>query len=155
MIEDEREIVFGLEMTMITHQFTNDKGIQIMYSVNPQHRDPGNPNKSIWIVKPPVEIDCFLFTYNKGWVDECSAWGFLPDANAKLIELGIGTNNEILKLARFRKDPNAEEWHGYPCNYAAKIHDVPADTIMKDWVAQNYITKAKMFKIQHCLLCNL
>lgn len=53
------------------------EGQTITYNVNPQHREKDNPNKSIWIVKPDVEYACFKFTYEKEWVVENEAWGFL------------------------------------------------------------------------------
>lgn len=143
-------------MPDILFQFRLDYNNEIViYNVNPQHRVRGNPNKSIWVVTPEVEYSCFKFTYEKGWVDDNEAWGFLTQDNKKLLLLGIGQDDEELKLAKFRKDPNSAEWHGYPCNYMAKSQDVPSCKVMIEWVKKKFITKAKMNKIQHQLVCNL
>lgn len=127
----------------------------IIYNVNPQHRVRGNPNKSIWIVAPDVEFACFKYTFENQWVDGNDAWGFLRDENKKMVLLGSGQNNEELKLAKFKKYPTADEWHGYPCNYLTKSQDVPTDKVLRDWVEKRYISKAKMNKIQHQLVCVL
>lgn len=132
-----------------------DKGLTILYYVNPQHRISGNPNKSVWIVKPNEEFDCFHFTYKNRWVVVNDAWGFLLNKTNNFVQLGIGQNNEELKIAKFKKNPTKEEWHGYPCNYMTKTQDIPSDTILKMWVDQKYIKKSKMSKIQRQLLCNL
>ena len=131
------------------------EGQTITYNVNPQHREKDNPNKSIWIVKPDVEYACFKFTYEKEWVVENEAWGFLLNEKKDFVLIGLSQENEELKIAKFKKNPNAAEWHGYPCNYMAKKQDVPSDTVMKAWVDAQYMTKAKMSKIQHQFLCNL
>ena len=140
---------------MIPQYQLTDKGMTIQYYVNPQHRKKGNPNKSIWIVKPNEEFECFQFTYMNRWVVVNEAWGFLLDKTNKFVKLGTGQNNEELKIAKFKKDPTKKEWHGYPCNYMTKTQDIPFETILKTWVDEQYITKAKMSKIQHQLLCNL
>ena len=127
----------------------------ITYSASPKHRQVGNPHKSIWIVTPIEEFGCFKYTYDNQWVVNNEAWGFLLDANGKFIVLGHGLNQEELKIAKFKKDPNAVEWHGYPCNYMVNTYDVPSDTILKKWVNLHKISKAKMAKIQKTLSCNL
>lgn len=127
----------------------------VVYLSSPKHRQVGNPHKSIWIIIPGEEFGCFKYTYENEWVVENEAWGFLLDSNDKFVLLGMGLNNEELKIAKFKKDPNTTEWHGYPCNYMANTYDVPADSVLKKWVDLHRITKAKMSKIQQALSCNL
>ena len=137
-----------------TYQFEYDKK-EVHYLSSPKHRQIGNPHKSIWIVTPDEEFKCFKHTYENKWVVENEAWGFVLNANEKFTVLGQGLNNEELKIAKFKKDPNATEWHGYPCNYMANTYDVPSDIVLKKWVELHRITKAKMSKIQQTLSCNL
>ena len=82
-----------------------DAGVTITYNVNPQHREKNNPNKSIWIVKPDVEFDCFKFTYEKDWVVDDEAWGFLLNDQKKFVLIGLGQDDEELKIAKFKKNP--------------------------------------------------
>ena len=127
----------------------------VTYLVSPKHRERGNPHKSIWIITPVEEFDCFCFTLQNDLVENDEAWGFLLDANDTIRVIGVGLNDEELKIAKFKKDPSAVVWHGYPCNYMANVYDVPSDTVLKKWVALNRISKAKMSKIQHNLSCSL
>lgn len=139
-------------------QFTyqlNLKDEKVTYLVSPKHREKNNPHKSVWIISPDDEFGCFKFTYENVWVENNEAWGFLLNENNKLIVLGVGLDDEELKIAKFKKDPNAIEWHGYPCNFMANSYDVPSDNVMKKWVTAKIITKAKMSKIQHNLSCSL
>lgn len=133
----------------------NHKDESLTYLVSPKHREKNNPHKSVWIVSPDEEFDCFKYTYTNDWVENNEAWGFLIDGNNKLRVIGIGLNDEELKIAKFKNKNNSVEWHGYPCNYMANTYDVPSDAVMKKWVEQNRITKAKMSKIQRNLSCNL
>lgn len=132
-----------------------DDTTTIVYLISPAHRKTGNPHKSVWTVSFDNEFGCFCHSYTNGWVEADNAWGYSLDANSKFVLLGVGVNGEELKLARFRKDPTATQWHGYPCNYMANSYDVPPETILKKWVLTGAINKAKMSKIQHCLSCNL
>lgn len=137
-----------------TYQFEFN-GEAVTYLVSPKHREKNNPHKSIWILSPDGEFGCFKFTYENAWVENNEAWGFLLDENKKIVVLGVGLDDEELKIAKFKKAPNAIEWHGYPCNYMANSYDVPSDIVMKKWVTAKIITKAKMSKIQHNLSCSL
>lgn len=127
----------------------------VNYLVSPKHREIGNPHKSIWIIVPAEEFACFKYTYENDWKDGNEAWGFLLDQKERLIVLGKGLKDEELQLAKFKKDPKASEWHGYPCNYMANTYDVPPDAVLKKWVELHRISKAKMSKIQHNLSCSL
>lgn len=133
----------------------NETIVRFVYLVSPAHRKFGNPHKSIWAIKPKEEFACFCSSIQNGWIDEDDAWGYLLDANSKFVIIVVGVNGEDLKIARFKTEPNAKQWHGYPCNYMANSYDVPPETILKKWVSTGTITKAKMSKIQHCLSCNL
>ena len=133
----------------------NEAIVRFVYLISPAHRKFGNPHKSIWVIKPKEEFGCFCYSIQNGWIEEDDAWGYLLDANSKFVVIGEGVNGEDLKIARFKSDPNAEQWHGYPCNYMANSYDVPPETILKKWVSTGTINKAKMSKIQRCLSCNL
>lgn len=142
-------------LNMKNYYLKIDDNTTIVYLISPAHRKFGNPHKSIWIITPIKEFNCFCGTMQSGWVEVDDAWGHLLDANSKFVVVGIGVNGEELKIARFKNDPSAKQWHGYPCNYMANSYDVPPETILKRWVLTGVINKAKMSKIQHCLSCNL
>lgn len=137
-----------------SYQF-NHKGETVTYLVSPKHREKDNPHKSVWIISHDEEFGCFKYTYKNDWVVNNEAWGFLLDADDKLRVVGIGLNDEELKIAKFKKDPNSVEWHGYPCNFFVNTYDVPSEAVMKMWVAQKRISKAKMSKIQRNTPCSL
>lgn len=140
---------------MKEYLFKIDENTTVTYLISPTHRKAGNSHKSVWIISFDDEFGCFCFSYSNGWIESDDAWGYYLDKNSQLVILGIGVNKEELKLARFKKDPIAAQWHGYPCNYMANSYDVPPETILKKWVLKGAITKAKMSKIQRCLSCNL
>lgn len=141
---------------LATYEMKDNNGkVILFYLVSDKHRQWGNPNKSIWTVLPKEEYHCFQFTYQNNWIEVNDAWGYLPGGGKHLKILGRGINGEKLQLARFRRDPNATEWHGYPCNYISNTYDIPSTSIMKQWVEKKVITKAKMSKIQQGIACNL
>ena len=143
-------------MVLATYEKKDDEGNVILYYlVSDKHRQRGNPNKSVWIVSPNEEYGCFEFTYENNWIEDNDAWGYLSDGSNHLVVLGQGIDGEQLQIARFKKDPNAAEWHGYPCNYIANTNDVPPVKIIQKWVDKKAITKAKMSKIQRGIACNL
>lgn len=124
------------------------------YIISSQHRRSGNPHKSIWIIDFEAEIECFINTINNNWKDGPEAWG-LRIENANLKVIGISNNKEELKLAKFVDGTNTNVWHGYPADHMTKAQDRPTTEILRNWVIEGYITKAKMNKIRQGQLCYL
>ncbi|MBF4519119.1 hypothetical protein IRZ71_22425 [Flavobacterium sp. ANB] len=123
------------------------------YIISSQHRRTGNPNKSQWIIDFEDEIQCFINTINNNWKDGFEAWG-LKIENASLQVVGVNNNGQ-LKLAKFVDGTNTNVWHGYPADHMTKAQDRPTTSILKDWVDQGFISKAKMNKIRQGQLCYL
>lgn len=128
--------------------------IKSKYIISSQHRRTGNKNKSIWLINFNEEIDCFIQTINNNWKNGFEAWG-LKYENSNLKVLGLSTSKDELKLAKFVDGNNKNVWHGYPANHMANSQDRPTTEILKKWVNEGYITKAKMNKIRQGQLCYL
>ena len=126
------------------------------YLISSQHRIKGNPNKSIWTISHAEEVDCFIQAFNKNWKSEYEAWG-IKLSNKNLEVVGENQREKKLKLAKFvnKNKTDANYWHGYPADYMNKAQDRPTTNILKEWVADGYLTKAKMRKIRNGQSCNL
>lgn len=124
------------------------------YIISSQHRRTGNINKSVWLIDFNEEINCFIQTINKNWKDGVEAWG-LKYENSNLKVLGLSSMKDELKLAKFVDGNNKNVWHGYPANHMSNSQDRPTTEILKKWVDEGYITKAKMNKIRQGQLCYL
>ncbi len=124
------------------------------YIISSQHRRRGNPNKSIWTITFEEEVDCFIQALNGNWKIATEAWGIKVVDNILQV-VGLNNNNGNLKLAKFVDGTNTNVWHGYPADYMSKAQDRPATSILKDWVDNGYLTKAKMSKIRLGQSCNL
>ncbi len=140
--------------------FTTDTEIDLTtrttgnYIISSQHRRTGNPHKSIWTITFDEEVECFINAMNGNWKTEAVAWGIkvLDDV---LHVVGLNTNNQELKIAKFVDGNKTNVWHGYPADYMSKSQDRPETVILKTWVDNGYITKAKMSKIRLGQSCNL
>jgi hypothetical protein len=124
------------------------------YIISSQHRRVGNVNKCIWIVSFEEEVNCFTNTFTENWISKTKAWGLLIE-NDLLKVIGLNNNNQELKLAKFVDANNNNIWHGYPADYMNRVHDIPLENVLKNWVLKKYITKAKMNKIRRGISCNL
>lgn len=124
------------------------------YIISSQHRRRGNPNKSIWTITFDEEVACFIQALNGNWKTGTEAWGFKVIGDILQV-VGLNNNRQELKLAKFVDGTNTNVWHGYPADYLSKAQDRPATNILKDWVDNGYLTKAKMSKIRLGQPCNL
>ncbi len=127
---------------------------QANYIISSQHRRRGNPNKSVWTISYDEEVDCFIETMTREWQIGTVAWGI------KVVEdilqvVGVNNIRQELKLAKFVDGADTNVWHGYPADYMRKAQDRPATNILKLWVNDGFITKAKMSKIRLGQSCNL
>jgi len=124
------------------------------YFISSQHRRTGNKHKSIWTISLEEEVNCFIQTISNNWKVGFEAWGI--KLNQKTLHVvGLSNNNNELKLAKFVGGINTNLWHGYPADHMYKAQDRPTTEILKLWVAEGFITKAKMNKIRQGQLCNL
>ena len=124
------------------------------YIISSQHRRTGNPNKSIWTINFDEEVECFINAMNGNWKTEAIAWGIKTIGDV-LHVVGLNPDNEELKIAKFVDGSKTNVWHGYPADYMRKAQDRPETVILKTWVDNGYITKAKMSKIRLGQSCNL
>ncbi|MBP6038834.1 MAG: hypothetical protein KA523_01405 [Flavobacterium sp.] len=124
------------------------------YIISSQHRRRGNMNKSIWLIDFNEEVNCFIESITNNWKNGLEAWG-LRYVNTNLNVVGLSSMNDELKLAKFVDGNNTNVWHGYPANHMANSQDRPTTEILKNWVNDGYITKAKMNKIRQGQLCYL
>lgn len=123
------------------------------YIISSQHRN-GNPNKSIWTISYEEEVNCFIETITKNWKENSVAWG-VKVINDLIQVVGLNNAKVELKLAKFVDGSNKNVWHGYPADYMNKSQDRPTTDILKNWVVNGYLTKAKMSKIRLGQSCNL
>jgi len=124
------------------------------YIISSQHRRSGNPNKSIWIITFDEEVDCFIQALNGNWKTGTEAWGVKVIGDILQV-VGLNNDRQELKLAKFVDGTNNNVWHGYPADYMSNAQDRPATNILKVWVDNGYLTKAKMSKIRLGQSCNL
>lgn len=124
------------------------------YIISSQHRRIGNANKCVWKISFEEEVNCFSNSYLKNWKSNTKAWGLFIE-NEMLKVIGLNNSNQELKLAKFVDANGNNIWHGYPADYMNKVHDIPIENVLKNWVEQKYITKAKMNKIRRGISCNL
>jgi len=133
---------------------SNEQGEAVKYSPNPEHRND-NRRKSQWTITEGEEIECFRVAYDKGWRSGKNAWGLHHRQNA-VTYLGRGEDRSIdLFIAKFKNDVPHNTWHGYPADYQRKSQDIPDAEILRDWVANNFLTKPKMRKIMASQPCRL
>lgn len=141
--------------------YTTDKEIDLTarntgnYIISSQHRRTGNENKSIWSLTYNDEVECFIQAMNGNWKEETEAWGIKVINNTLQVVGHTNNYTHELKLAKFVDGSNTNVWHGYPADYLRKVHDIPKEKILKDWVEKGFLTKAKMCKIRLGQACNL
>lgn len=131
-----------------------DKELTTTYIISSQHRAIGNPNKTVWTIDFDDEVECFKYSKTSDWIDDKYGWG-IKVVNSNLQHVGHNFENETLKLAKFVDGNQNDIWHGYPADYLRKSQDRPPTFILKCWVDQGYLTKAKMNKIRRGQSCNL
>ncbi len=124
------------------------------YIISSQHRRRGNPNKSIWTISFEEEVNCFIQALNSNWKTGTEAWGIRLNGNILQV-VGLNNYRQELKLAKFVDGNKINIWHGYPADYMSKAQDRPATNILKAWVNNGFLTKAKMSKIRLGQSCNL
>jgi hypothetical protein len=124
------------------------------YIISSQHRRTGNPNKSVWTITFEEEVACFIQAINDNWKIGTQAWGVKVLGNILQV-VGLNNNRQELKFAKFVDGTNTNVWHGYPADYMSNAQDRPATNILKGWVDNGYMTKAKMSKIRLGQPCNL
>lgn len=124
------------------------------YIISSQHRRKGNPNKSIWTITFNEEVNCFIQALTGDWKRGTEAWGVKVIDNIIQV-VGQTNDSKELKLAKFVDGTNTNVWHGYPADYMSKAQDRPATNILKLWVNNGYLTKAKMSKIRLGQSCSL
>jgi len=125
-----------------------------MYVINVHHRN-GNIRKSQWTISEPEELSCFDNCQLKGWYEGPKGWGLhvveeMPDW------LGVAANaTSQLFIAKFVADEQCMQWHGYPADYRRNHHDIPIDKVLRLWLVQSVLPRAKVRKIAKGQPCNL
>ncbi|WP_271765927.1 hypothetical protein [Aquimarina algiphila] len=131
-----------------------DEEITTRYIISSQHRATGNPNKTVWSVDFNDEVECFRLSKTSDWIQDNYGWG-IKVINSIIQYIGHNFENETLKLAKFVDGNGNDIWHGYPADYLRRSQDRPPTFILKNWVEQGFLTKAKMNKIRRGQSCNL
>jgi hypothetical protein len=124
------------------------------YISNPQHRNSQYAQtKSQWVIPAQDEVGCFSTAAAKGWVSETACWGiFIPGGLPT--QLGVSPRAEFdLYLAKFVV--NQGLWHGYPVAHWLSPFDKPPSEILRSWVDNGYINRAKFAKIHKGKKCGL
>jgi len=125
------------------------------YVIVSQHRSGGYRGKSRWSVSKREEVDCFIQSLNKKWLDVGAGWGVILDDTNKMKVLGINHINEDSKIAKFIDGNNSKLWHGYPADLKRKVKDIPPISILNKWRKENIIRKHHISRIQRGVICNL
>lgn len=128
--------------------------IKTTYIISSQHRATGNPNKTVWTLDFYDEVECFKLSKSSEWVEDNYGWG-IRVIDSTIQYIGYNFKNETLKLAKFVDGNENNIWHGYPADYLRRSQDRPPTFVLKNWVEQGFLTKAKMNKIRRGQSCNL
>ncbi|WP_308131381.1 hypothetical protein [uncultured Flavobacterium sp.] len=123
------------------------------YYVSSAHRRIQR-HKSRWTVTIDKEVECFIDSQTKSWIDATASWGIIQEGN-NLLVLGLNSQNEELKIAKFIAKNNDGVWHGYPADFNRKIQDRPAMSILQSWRTHGHIEKHHITKIRQGKECNL
>lgn len=124
-----------------------------IYRPSPAHRRRGNPNKSTWTIVVNDEVRCFLTALRSGWCLDVVGWGLHFDGQDRPAHLGLSTQGEAVKIAKFAKGAN--EWHGYPIDYRRNIYDRPVFAVVSLWHRSGIIDKADMRRVLGGQPCSL
>lgn len=114
------------------------------YTVNLDHRGKlPLSQKSRWTLSEWEELRLFALADEKGWtcLKNSVLWSVKGD-NSKLCTIGIDADGDLY-IAKYTV--NQSEWHGYPV--APRQFDIPPANVLKMWVHEGLVTKAKASKI--------
>jgi len=131
-----------------------EEDLTTKYVISSQHRATGNPNKTVWTLDYNAEVDCFKLSKTSEWIQDNYGWG-IKVINSVIQYLGHNFENERLKLAKFVDGNQNDIWHGYPADYLRRSQDRPPTFVLKNWVEEGYLSKAKMNKIRRGQSCNI
>lgn len=123
------------------------------YYISSAHRRVQR-NKSHWTVTIDQEVDCFVLSQTSNWIENIVCWGLISNGN-NLLVLGLNSQREELKIAKFVAKNNYRVWHGYPADYCRNDQDRPGIRILQDWRTKRHIEKHHIIKIRRGKVCNL
>lgn len=123
-----------------------------MYQVHPPHRN-GSPQKSQWTIPEEDETACFDAATAMNWLVGDAGWG-LHIVNTSPTWLGTCIDGTRSFVAKFVGNVSTNVWHGYPADHR-KPQDVPADEVLRAWLAQGRLGKAKIRKLAKGQPCRL
>ena len=97
----------------------------------------------------------FKFAYTRTWVSNNNAWGVFFN-NGEVDYLGVAQDHITqVFIAKFVKDVNHNDWHGYPADHQSHPQDIPDQSVLNDWLVNKILPKAKIRKIQGSMPCKL
>jgi hypothetical protein len=143
-----------------TNTYTLDTQIPLspiidrIYYISSAHRNLVTADKSKWTISVNKEVECFIEGQTSEWIEDNFSWGLKFNGNA-LEEIGVNTQNQVLKIAKFIDSSNNNIWHGYPADYIRKQQDRPSIAILSKWRERNIISKHHIVKIRQGKSCNL
>jgi hypothetical protein len=125
------------------------------YTIKLDHRNKSK-DKSQWSVSHQDEVfTIFKNAYTHTWVSNNNAWGIFFN-NGGLDYLGVAQDHVTqVFIAKFFKDVNHDNWHGYPADHQSNQQDIPDQAILNDWLVNKILPKAKISKIQGGKRCKL
>jgi len=124
------------------------------YTVNSVHRDRMH-GKAQWTITPEEELNVFILAYNRKWLYGDNAWG-LYFVNKDVSYLGVAQDHITrVFIAKFVNDVIHNNWHGYPADHQLNQQDIPEDFVLKDWLKNKILPKAKIMKIAKGKPCKL
>lgn len=124
------------------------------YSFHTHHRDR-NPAKSQWSISSDNELDSFKNAMNSEWLINNNGWGIFPiTGNPDYLGVAKDQITQLL-IAKFVFDENRNNWHGYPANHIEKAQDIPDDIVLKKWIENSVLPRAKISKIGKGKPCKL
>ncbi|WP_131753382.1 hypothetical protein [Burkholderia vietnamiensis] len=130
-----------------------DLGNNNFYTIKPDHRD-ATLGKSQWKVTETQEVEIFHAAYTAKWVVNNTAWGlYRPEQMVQMLGLDKTHASEVF-IAKFVRDDNAPDWHGYPVAHTVSA-DVPDTSVLGAWQAEKILPGAKLRKIAKMQPCKL
>jgi hypothetical protein len=132
-----------------------DLGNSNFYTIKPDHRD-ATYGKSQWKVTEAQEAEIFSAAYTAQWiVNNNTAWGlYRPQEAVQFLGLDK-THTAQVFIAKFVRDDNARDWHGYPVAHTVSADDVPDTSVLGAWQAEKILPGAKLRKIAKMQPCKL
>ncbi len=114
-----------------------------MYLSVYEHRGM-NPQKSVWVVPPPVEFEMFAAADAHNWLDSRGHYWSVLNGGGTV----VGSKGE--RIAKHpRVNNTGDPWHGYPVSPAIRgVDDAPEDDVVDLWLLDGAIDRTFARRVQ-------